>query len=95
MDVLGRDAEELRGILKASGMFDPGSRAFLLVNALESSGRSFEVQATTNRGAVSEAERLRGWLYYIAQTTSDDNVLAACELAEKGEAAEFDTTGGQ
>ena len=37
-----------------------------------------------------EVERLENWLHYIGQTTTDDNVRAAVQLAEAGEDAEFE-----
>jgi hypothetical protein len=53
MSDIERWAAETRGILRASGAFDNASRIFGLVNALESTGRSYEVEATDLRGAVT------------------------------------------
>lgn len=50
------DAEEVRGVLKASGAFDRTARIYALVNCLESRGLSAETEA---RDLRAEVERLR------------------------------------
>lgn len=51
--------------------------------------RPDDIYACPPDASKAEVERLLDWLYYIRETTSDHNVLAAVELAEKGEAVEW------
>lgn len=55
-----------------------------------SHGQFGERYSIHRRDLEAEVERLCDWLHYIEQTTSDPNVLAAIELANKGGSAEFD-----
>jgi DNA polymerase elongation subunit (family B) len=68
--------ETLRGIRK-----DPQRAAEYIIGV--------EAERDAER---AKNRRLLDWLYYIEQTTNDDNVLAAIELANRGLAAEFEAT---